>query len=301
MGILLMLGAVALGAAVWLWILRLYDRVEPEAVRYLVEVALIGGTLSVFFATIVNEGVRLLLEVDLHLLLGSASEIPLWRLVLLCAAVGIVEEVCKALATVLLARSIGDLDEPVDAMIYAMTVGLGFASIENILYAARFGTDVLLIRFLWPMPAHMAYAAVWGYGLAKLYYVRNQTRGKLEMVAWVGLAAAAHGTANLLLFLDYGWAPYGSLLVLGLLGWFAHRHLVQLEAESPFLVPGECPFCRHRNAPQATTCESCGEHIAGTDMFEACPCGEVRIPVGADPCPACDVPRRDRLRSRSTS
>ena len=56
-------------------------------------------------------------------------------------------------------------------MIYAMTVALGFAALENIEYVIRFGAGVLVARALFSMPIHLACAAIWGYGLARARFI----------------------------------------------------------------------------------------------------------------------------------
>lgn len=60
-------------------------------------------------------------------------------------------------------------DEPMDGVIYGVTVGLGFATIENLGYALG-GLDVALIRAFSAVPGHAAWGAIMGYfvGLASL-------------------------------------------------------------------------------------------------------------------------------------
>lgn len=280
--------AAAVGGGIWLWVLRYYDKVEPESVRHLLQVGVIGGLGAVIVAAILNELARHQLDLGLDLFSPEAA-VSLGRLLLFCIFVGFIEETAKATATVLTTRRMGDLDEPVDAMIYAMSVGLGFAVFENLIYARQFGTDVLLARFLWPVPAHMAYAALWGYGLAKARFVYPDRSTWKVMARPVALAALIHAAANFLLFLRVPAAAWVSLLVLAGLVYLTHVRIKRLVAESPFLEPGECPECRYYNSPNATECASCGEPIGNTEMFGTCPCGLRRIPRSAEQCPACGV------------
>ena len=288
MTLLVTVVAVLLGTGIWLWILRMYDRVEPEGIRYLVQVGLFGGLASVGVAALFNEGFSDMLDISAQVFTDSRG-IDAGKLFLLCAFVGLNEEICKAVSTVYVSRSLGDLDEPIDAMIYAMTVGLGFAAIENMFYAIRFGNDVLLIRFLWPVPAHMAYSAIWGYGLAKARFVQPRKSKIWVMGPYVLAAAFVHSVANYLLFQEGPITALISLGVLGVLGYLVHQQLIELEAESPFLKPGECYMCRHLNTPQATHCDNCGEALQQSEIFQTCPCGLTRVPTRMDTCPVCGI------------
>jgi RsiW-degrading membrane proteinase PrsW (M82 family) len=288
LNILYTVGAIALGTGVWLWMLRLYDRVEPESVWDLAQVGLIGGGVSLAVAVFLNELGRQQIGITGDILGGPAAVKPL-QLLLFSMFVGFNEEIVKAVSTVQVTRVLGDLNEPIDAMIYAMTVGLGFAAIENVLYVARFGTDVLVMRLMWPVLAHMAYSAVWGYGLAKARFVRPETSTAYVMAPTVFLASLVHAVANFLLFLQGTQTALISLGFLAILSYFAHDHLNELEAESPFLLPGECPVCRHRNNPRATTCSNCGESLQESEIFRTCPCGLTRIPTRMNQCAVCGV------------
>jgi protease PrsW len=280
--------AAAVGGGIWLWVLRYYDKVEPESVRHLLQVGVVGGLGAVVVAAILNELARHQLGLGVDLFAPEVA-VAMGRLLIFCLIVGFVEEIAKATATVLTTRRMGDLDEPVDAMIYAMSVGLGFAVFENLLYARQFGTDVLLARFLWPVPAHMAYSAIWGYGLAKARFVYPDRPTWRVMARPVVVAAVIHAIANFLLFLRVPAAAWVSLIVLAGLVYLTHVRVKRLVAESPFLEPGECPECRYYNSPNATECASCGEPLGNTEMFGTCPCGLRRIPTRSEQCPACGV------------
>ncbi len=292
-----MVGGVLLGTAIWLWILRRYDRVEPESLRHLVQVGLVGGFVSIAVAGVLNEIARMWIGLG-HNVFEDPTAVSTVRLLIFCVAVGVTEEVCKAVAAVKVTRRLGDLDEPVDAMVYAMTVALGFASFENVLYAMRFGNEVLLARFLWPVPAHMAYAALWGYGLARARFVRPNRSRLVVMAPSVLAAAAFHAAANFLLFLQETVTATISLTALAALALLAHVRLRRLVAESPFLQPGECVECRFVNHPHAIVCTDCGAALDSTEIFVTCPCGRARVPSRLGTCAACgDALQGDEMAS----
>ncbi len=278
--------AVALGTGAWLYLLRRYDRIEPESVRHLVQVMLLGGGLSVAAAALLNEGAAHALGLSAAVL-DEPRAAPVMALLALSLSVGVIEEVSKAVAGTWATLRWGDFDEPIDAMIYAMTVGLGFAALENVVYALRFGNEVLLVRFLWPVPAHMAYAAVWGYGLARARFVYPARRRWRVMAAPVALAALAHAGVNFMLFLGGTAAATVALTVLLGLAFLAHRRLHRLVAESPFLRPGECPECRHVSDPRARSCARCKAPLQQKEMVATCPCGQARVPIHGGTCPRC--------------
>ncbi len=173
--VLVTLGAVTIGFGLWLFIVRRYDRIEPESLRSLLGAAVLGGGGAFLLAGLANEALSS--ATGLHLDFSDPGRsVPLWKTALFCGFVGLNEEFWKVVASYVGTRRLKFVDEPVDAMIFAMTVALGFAAAENLAYAHAYGNEVLLVRFLWPVPAHMAYAAVWGYGLAR---ARFGVRGRI--------------------------------------------------------------------------------------------------------------------------
>lgn len=62
-----------------------------------------------------------------------------------------------------------EFDEPLDGIVYAVMIGMGFAAFENIFYVAQGGYNVAFMRMLTAIPAHAIFAVVMGYhvGLAK--------------------------------------------------------------------------------------------------------------------------------------
>ena len=257
---LVTLGAVVLGTGLWLFVLRRYDRVDPQRLRRLVAVALVGGGASLTVAALLNEafGHLLGLPPDFPDRLGG---IPLARLGGYALFVGFNEEACKALAAVAAARLLGRLDEPIDAMLVAMTVALGFAAVENAVYAQQYGREVLLVRFLWPVPAHMAYAAVWGYGLARARF-GGRGSGFAVLAPSVVAAGLLHAGANFALLSGTNPAALASLAGLVGLAVLAHLRLRRLVAASPYLEPGECASCRNLNPVDARVCLYCGASLA---------------------------------------
>lgn len=113
------------------------------------------------------------------------------------AAVGCNEEFFKLLALLLGAFPWRFFNEPMDGIVYAVLVAMGFATAENILYVNRFGSEPLLLRTFTAVPAHLAFGIITGYytGLAKFNPVK---RTNLLLSGFI-LAVLIHGTYDLLI------------------------------------------------------------------------------------------------------
>ncbi len=112
-----------------------------------------------------------------------------------------VEEVVKFFAVVMIALRSPEFDEPVDAMIYMLTAGLGFAAMENILVLFRVIPDglnttlsVLALRFVGATLLHTLSCALTGYFLALSWFFAHH-RKKLVVFGLL-LATIFHFTFN---------------------------------------------------------------------------------------------------------
>ncbi len=89
------------------------------------------------------------------------------------------EECAKLLMLWLLLRNMKEFDERYDGIVYGASIGLGFASFENLLYVLGSGVDwitVSISRAFLAVPGHLAFAVVMGY-----YYSLNHFYGKNSM------------------------------------------------------------------------------------------------------------------------
>lgn len=94
-------------------------------------------------------------------------------------------------------------DEPFDGIIYSVLVGMGFATIENILYVYQFGIGTAFIRMFLSVPAHGTFAILMGYhmGLAK-FLPKQRYKQIFLSLFWPILF---HGTFDYCLFLGNTW------------------------------------------------------------------------------------------------
>lgn len=118
-------------------------------------------------------------------------------------------------------------NEPFDGITYAVMVGMGFATFENLMYVLKSGFGTGLVRMFLSVPAHASFAVIMGYhvGLAKF----DPNRSIQHMLKGLLLAIFFHGSFDFFLFLqdnpDVTHYVSHSLLVVGALvsWWFALR------------------------------------------------------------------------------
>lgn len=93
-------------------------------------------------------------------------------------------------------------NEPIDGIVYAVMIGMGFATLENIAYLERFGPQSLLVRAFTAIPAHLVFAIVQGYFIGKAKFaVTRHDRNRLIANGFF-MAFFLHGVYDLLIFQD---------------------------------------------------------------------------------------------------
>jgi RsiW-degrading membrane proteinase PrsW (M82 family) len=137
----------------------------------------------------------------------------LGRSVLLAfGAIALNEEIWKAVAVLLGTWYWRWFNEPLDGMVYAILAAMGFATMENFAYADRFGLEAVLLRALTAVPAHLLFAAVFGFYLGLARFRRAQAPWLL--LKGLLLAMLLHGLYDMLIL--QRWSEW--LLVLGTSG-----------------------------------------------------------------------------------
>jgi RsiW-degrading membrane proteinase PrsW (M82 family) len=195
-------------AAFWLWFFYNKDRYEPEPLSWILLVYLFGIVVTIPVAFL--EGV-----ISLFL-----SEV---LLVVIIAP--IVEEAGKYLVVKKTVWESLEFDEPVDGIIYAAAAGLGFATLENVLYVfSAVETSLILalqtglLRALISVPGHVLFSAMWGYSLGKARFIPEEQRTGVIATGLI-LAMAFHALFNLLLYDAIGFAVL--ILVVVPVLWFS--------------------------------------------------------------------------------
>ncbi|MEM7181539.1 MAG: PrsW family glutamic-type intramembrane protease [Spirochaetota bacterium] len=271
----------------WLKYLYKYDKAEPEPLGTVIRVALLGGVISTSLAGLLNENFASFLGIDL----ATMEILPLAQGIPFAIFVGINEEFVKALTTILLVRKLKELDEPIDAIIYATAVGLGFAVIENFAYCLKEGKLVTLaIRSFTAMPLHIGLAAVWGYKIAEAKFIKRTPLFQ-EMLPSILLASVIHAVYDAIAFTtETPLVPlFVSLFIAYLLIKFAKQKLIYLLTQSPFIKTGLCIHCGTFNAPSDTICNGCGRSIKQV-FYKICDSCFHRNPAYNTVCENCSEP-----------
>lgn len=178
-----------LPALAWLWFWRREDAKHPEP-RRLIALA--------FFAGIVAVAIVIPLEKFVASYLVSQTIIfTVWSAI---------EEITKYLAARFTVLNRREDDEPIDPIIYMVTVALGFAAAENTLFllSPLAGTNVLEtlvtgnLRFVGATLLHVLSSAVIGVALGMSFY-KSRSRKRLYVTAGVILAIVLHSLFNFLI------------------------------------------------------------------------------------------------------
>ena len=211
-----------LPALAWLWFWRREDSVHPEP-RRLIALAFLTGMVAV--------GVVIPLEKFVQPYLSAQT--------LLFTVWSIMEELIKYAMALLTVLHRHDDDEPIDNVIYMVTVALGFAAAENTLFllsplSGDTVTQAILtgdLRFVGATLLHVLSSAAIGVALALSFY---KSRGAKIRYAIVGviLAAALHSLFNFLilntpethLLRTFGFVWLGLIILLAMLEYIKRIH-----------------------------------------------------------------------------
>ncbi|MFW6035395.1 MAG: PrsW family intramembrane metalloprotease [Halothermotrichaceae bacterium] len=203
----------------WVWYFYRQDRYDPEPKHLIVRDFIWGivlvvpaGLLERPFGSILNPQTPLLL-----LFIGTVF------------VVGVVEEGLKSYAVYRLHYNHPEFDEPVDGIIYGVTVGLGFAAFENLFYTILFGYRVGLVRAVLTSLAHASFTGIFGYNLSQA----KETSDRARIIYGFLLVALLHGIYNFLVIAGFMDTFY-TIIVITVLQLYLASLIRGSNAKSPF-------------------------------------------------------------------
>lgn len=221
-----------LPALAWLWFWRREDSAHPEP-RRLIALAFFAGMVSVAVVIPLERFVQPYLN-SITLLGGIVT-----GQTLVFTAWSFIEEVmkyCAARITVLKRR---EDDEPIDPVIYMVTVALGFAAAENTLFLlSPLGGDSLVqtfitgnLRFIGATLLHVLSSAVIGVAIALSFYRIRRIKRKYVFTGVI-LAGVLHSAFNFLilnaaeetLFRTFSFVWLGVIALLAILEYIKRIH-----------------------------------------------------------------------------
>jgi RsiW-degrading membrane proteinase PrsW (M82 family) len=224
---IIILGIIILGftpGIFWVWYFYREDRWEPEPKKMIAKVFLYGIIIS------------------LPVLLLEAPFL-FSELLLAIIAAPIIEEVFKFVTVRYSVYKNREFSEPLDGIIYASAVALGFASIENTFYLFSLLnkgvvalTAFFIVRAVLSVPGHALFSSMWGYALGVAKYLPESRKGHIVLSGLV-TAISFHSLYNFLLSgLLIG--AVGMLIFIPLLWKLVHNRIRELTNKPPF-VPGK--------------------------------------------------------------
>ena len=150
--------------------------------------------------------------------------------------IGLIEELAKMIPFVLVIIHLKSFNEPIDGIIYASFIALGFAAVENFQYLQYATNAEAWARGIAGPVIHIVFASIWGYYIGRAFLCRRN----LAPTILITLAGTAilHGIYDTLVI---AWPmsalPQAAILIVGIWIW-----RLQLIRDLHALPPGSCPL-----------------------------------------------------------
>lgn len=186
-----------LPALAWLWFWRREDSKHPEP-RKLIALAFLAGMISVAVVIPIEKFAATWLQNQTLFIVTTAT-----LTTLIFTVWSVIEEVVKYLAACVTVLRRREDDEPIDPVIYMVTIALGFAAAENTLFLiSPLAGDTVMqtvitgnLRFVGATLLHVLSSAVIGVALALAFY-RTRRIKRWYVLGGVVLASVLHALFN---------------------------------------------------------------------------------------------------------
>ncbi|MEZ4449002.1 MAG: PrsW family glutamic-type intramembrane protease [Nannocystaceae bacterium] len=178
----------------WLWVFVRSNRHRPDPIALVIRTFLLGILVAlpiVFVESVLTGPGGLAIDTLPEVLFSSF------------VVAGLAEELAKYLVVRLSLSDSPYLDEPLRGLVYASAAALGFATLENVGYMLDLGVEVIAPRAVTATVGHVAFSALWGYGLGADRLARDDKR-PVRGFAILGLVGSivAHGLYDTGAFLE---------------------------------------------------------------------------------------------------
>jgi RsiW-degrading membrane proteinase PrsW (M82 family) len=187
--IILLILALVPGFIIGLYIYLMDTR--PKESSSIIYLSIAYGALSFLLSL----GIGYLLHINTDLRQGDVIQ----QMIRAVFFVGLVEEGCKFLFLRGLLFNHREFDQPFDGIVYAVMVGMGFATAENLLYVFNGDGGTAIVRMFTAVPAHAVFAVIMGFfiGEAKVFKTSSGLYSGMALL----FAAFVHGYYDYFLFL----------------------------------------------------------------------------------------------------
>jgi len=230
--------AIAPGLAICIFI-YLKDKYNKEPLGLLV-MSFILGMLSIIPAIILEKTFGMATD---QLTGASVTSVAIFAF----AVVALSEEGCKFLVLRFYCYPKKAFDDPFDGIMYAVMVGMGFATLENIGYVMEHGVGTGITRMFLSVPAHATFAVLMGYhvGLAKFNPAR---RGWYFLLA-ILWPVIFHGTFDFFLFKGDSLLHFAGALASFIIAiYLSRRAIKKKQAISKAYMDGLDTITNHDNS-----------------------------------------------------
>lgn len=218
--------ALAPGLAIGIYI-YLKDKHEREPLSLLF-ISFLFGVLST--------AVTLIISLPLEFIVSFKEENVIHQFGNAFFKVAFIEEFSKFIFIRFILYNNKNFNEPFDGIVYACMVGMGFATLENIIYVFQYGAPTGFIRMFTAVPAHACFAILMGYFLGKAKF----THRKEIYYSFVALlvATAFHGAYDYFWFIAYVPGIWVGAIISLIVALVLSRKAIRLHQQaSPFIIP----------------------------------------------------------------
>lgn len=147
-----------------------------------------------------------------------AADNPMGLLAYALLAIGPIEEIAKLLPFVLVALRFKAFDEPLDGIIYASFIGLGYAASENFDYLDYLTPLEAAARGFASPVVHILFASIWAHWITSAWL--NHKPLAAAIAAGFVLAALLHGIYDFLVMISPGTTlPLAAVLIISIWIW----------------------------------------------------------------------------------
>ncbi|WP_170007498.1 glutamic-type intramembrane protease PrsW [Bacillus fonticola] len=136
-------------------------------------------------------------------------------------SIGFLEEFFKWFVLFYTAYTHVEFDDPYDGIVYAVSVSLGFATMENILYLLANGVEYALGRALLPVSSHALFGVIMGFYIGKGKFSNQPLKSRFLFLSLL-VPIFLHGTYDVILRTRTEWVVLIIPFML-FLWWFALR------------------------------------------------------------------------------
>ena len=212
---LLLMAPIAVPVLFWAVYHYHKDRALPEPLG-LLALTFVLGMLAVYLSSLMYAGLGFVgLRFDAGYLAETSSLALLAYAVL---AIGPIEELAKLLPFVVVVLRFREFDEPMDGIIYASFIGLGYAALENWQYRDYLTMTEALARGFASPVIHMLFASIWGHRIAQAHLAGRSIA--VPALASFAVAALLHGIYDYLVILNPRFAlPVAAVVILCIWWW----------------------------------------------------------------------------------